>query len=221
MTSLLATGLTGIAGPNPLSAAATQGLPFRASLQSPAAQIYFDATIRESHGGQTRLTDHPVESGAVVTDHAINQPEEIEITGVISNRPIIVLASLNATPSVPGTDPRQRAESAYNEFVRWRETSTLLTVSTELRDYESMVIVSDATTRDDTTNEILQITLRLRKFRFATIEAVEAPEPADAVNKPKRNLGRQKTTDAPAEVVEKTEQLNESWLFKGASLFGP
>ncbi|NIQ97933.1 MAG: hypothetical protein GWN87_30065 [Desulfuromonadales bacterium] len=75
-----------------------------------------------------------------------------------------------------------------------------------------MVIVSDSTVRDDTTNEILQITLRLRKFRFATIEAIEAPEPVDAVNKPKRNLGRQKTTDAPAEVDAKTQSLLAGWF---------
>ena len=213
MTSILATVAQQFGGPLTKSASGLLGLPFQTSITpNGGTQIYFDAAPRVVHSSTLTLTDHPVEEGAVVTDHAQVNPPELEINGIISNRPIILLASINATPSVPGGDPRARAEDAYREFVRLQETATLLFVSTELVDYEDMVITDITAPRDKETREILDITLRLRKFRKATVESVEAPEPLEPVHKAKRKRGKQQTKASSPEASNKADGLVAGWL---------
>lgn len=212
MTSFLATAIEAGGGPLTRSAQNALGLPFKASI-TPAdgTQIFFDATVSENHSSSLTLTDHPVEEGAVVTDHAQSNPDELTINGIISNRPIVVLASLNARPSVQGGDPAARAEDAFREFERLKNTVTLLFVSTEIKDYEDMIIVDVIAPRDASTRHILDITLKLRKFRKATVESVEAPEPVEPVHKAKRKRGKQQMKEASPEVNEKSGSLLASW----------
>ena len=201
------------AGPNTPSASSPLGLAFQTVLiADDGSEIIFDATPREVHTGTLTLTDHPVEEGAVVTDHAQSNPDEIEINGLISNRPIVVEASVNAKPSVKGGDPKARAEDAYRELRRYKESVTLLFVTTELRDYENMVITSIVAPRDKETKEILDVTLRLRQFRKATVESVEAPEPVEPVHKAKRKRGKQQTKPSAQEVSEKSDSLAANWI---------
>lgn len=208
MTSIISALAEQFGGPLTKSASNTLGLPFKTSiLPANGSVIYFDATPRETHTSTLTLTDHPVEEGSVVTDHAQSNPDELEINGLISNRPIVILASINAKPSVQGGDPNARAQDAYREFVRLMSSATLLFVSTELKDYEDMVITSVVAPRDKETREILDINLRLRRFRKATVESVEAPEPVEPVHKAKRKRGKQQMKPASEEVSNKADSL--------------
>jgi hypothetical protein len=177
--------------------------------------IEFDATTREAHSGATRPTDHPVEEGAVVSDHAIDQPDELELQGMVTNTPIQALASQRSR-SVLGGPASARANDAYKEIVRLRKTKTLVQVETELRTYDDMMIVSESVTRDKDTRQILDISVRFREYRTATVQTVEAPEPESVVDSPERDLGRQQTSPASAEVEEKTQGV----LVQGAEFFG-
>lgn len=168
--------------------------------------IEFDATTRETHTGATTPTDHPVEDGAVVSDHAIDQPDELELIGMVTNTPILALASQRAR-SVLGGPASARAQDAYDEIRRLRKTKTIVEAETTLRLYQSMLIVGDSVTRDKDTGNILAITVRLREFRTATVEASEAPQPASSVDAPEPDLGRQQTAPASPEVADKSSTL--------------
>lgn len=194
----------------PLRATGLIDEAFQTSLTSAAGVMLFDAVPRETHRGQSQLTDHPVEDGVVVSDHTIDQPDELELTAIVSNRPILLFARARAEPSVPGGDPQTRAEDAYAEIVRLRKTASLVDVSTRLRDYAAMQIVSETVTRDKDTSEIIEISIRIREFRVATVEAVgvpEATEPEDSVHKKKQNQGRKQKAPAPPVVEEKMRSL--------------
>lgn len=169
--------------------------------------LEFDATLSETHSGSSQPTDHPVEDGSVVTDHVIDQPDKLEIHGVISNHPILILASVRAQPSVEGGDPATRAEDAYAAIVRLQKTATLITVGTRLQDYEDMLITDRSVTRDKDTSEILDVQLSLREFQIATSEDVDAPEPAEKNDGDKTDQGRKQTTDATASVQAKADTL--------------
>jgi hypothetical protein len=168
--------------------------------------IEFDATTLETHSGSTSPTEHPVEDGALVADHAIDQPDEVELVGMVTNTPILALASQRAR-SVLGGPASARAVDAYEEIRRLRRTKTLVEVETELRTYSSMLIISDSVTRDKDTKNILQITVRFREFRTATVETTEAPQPTSDIDGPEPDLGRKQTAPAPAEVSEKAGTL--------------
>lgn len=170
--------------------------------------IEFDAAVRESHGGSTTPTDHPVETGAVVSDHAIDQPDTLELAGMISNTPILALAS-ERSRSVLGGPASSRANDAYEEIVRLRKTKTLVTVETELRTYESMLIVSEAVTREKDTGQILDVVVGFREYRTATVESAPAPTPVSTVDAPEPDGGLKQTAPAAPEVEEKSGTLLE------------
>ncbi len=83
----------------------------------------------------------------------------------------------------------------------------IVTVGTRLRDYENMLIEDESTTRDKNTSEILDVLVRLREFRFATVEAADQPEPEEANDGNKTDQGRKQTTDASPAVQTKTDSL--------------
>jgi hypothetical protein len=168
--------------------------------------IEFDATTLERHIGSTTPTDHPVEDGSVASDHAIDRPDEIELTGMVTNTPVLALASQRSR-SVLGGPASARAQDAYDEIVRLRKTKTLVEVETELRTYTSMLGISESVTRDARTRNILAIVVRYREFRTATVETAAAPEPTSTVDSPEPDLGRQQTAPAPAEVDAKSSTL--------------
>ena len=179
--------------------------------------LEFDAAMRETHAGQSRPTDHPVEAGAVVSDHVIDDPDTLELNAVVSNRPILFLG--NQRPSVRGGDPNTRAEDAYKTIVRFRKSALLVTVYTRLFEYTNMLVVSESVTRDKDSSEILDISIRLREFRTATIEDVDAPEPIEPTEAPKRDLGQQQTRETTKTVDNKARGLNDDFNSIG-SFFG-
>lgn len=58
--------------------------------QGPTGQTYtltLDATVRESHVGESTVTDHPVERGSNVADHIRPDPDTLTMDAQISNTP--------------------------------------------------------------------------------------------------------------------------------------
>ena len=178
--------------------------------------IEFDVTTSETHTGSTTPTDHPVESGATVSDHAIDQPDELELSGMVSNTPVLALAS-ERSRSVLGGPSSARANDAYAEIVRTRKAKTLVSVETELKTYSNMLIVGESVTRDKDTRRILDITVRFREFRTATVESTAAPVPVSTVDSAEPDLGRKQPAPAPAEVEAESTTLLEDFagLFEG------
>src|SRR5258707_82000 len=50
--------------------------------------IEFDSTIREEHHGTTTVTEHAVEKGANISDHARPELDRITCDVIVSNTPI-------------------------------------------------------------------------------------------------------------------------------------
>ncbi|MGV8004334.1 hypothetical protein QPK14_20275 [Photorhabdus temperata subsp. temperata] len=46
-------------------------------------EFQLDAVTVESHSSTLRLTENPIESGAAIADHAVLEPKEITVTGVM------------------------------------------------------------------------------------------------------------------------------------------
>lgn len=45
--------------------------------------FHFDVVTAEGHDSTLRITENPIESGALIADHAVLEPKEITITGVM------------------------------------------------------------------------------------------------------------------------------------------
>lgn len=56
-----------------------------------------DATISETHAMESQPTVFPLEDGSVISDHIIQQPPVITVTGVVTDTPIITKQNFLAT----------------------------------------------------------------------------------------------------------------------------
>ncbi len=52
--------------------------------------ISFDATVREAHLSSTTVTEHPVEKGGNISDHARPELDRITVDVMVTNTPIVV-----------------------------------------------------------------------------------------------------------------------------------
>ena len=178
-------------------------LPERVTLTDPAngTAITFDCTVSEQHSHDVTITEHPVEDGANVADHAQREMDSLQLSEIVSDQPIVLNPDENLRPIIPGGDPRNRAKQAYDTLLLIQQSYALLDVSTEIRDYENMMITGVSVRRDKETRNILAVDLTLREYRKATLRAVPAPEPIEPVHKGVTDNGRQ-NTDTPKGAVE-------------------
>lgn len=185
-----------------------------------ADAIELDTTLTESYAGGATVTDHPVEEGSDITDHVRRNPETVDITGWVSNYPIVFLRSIStpgaavgAQPVLPGTNRFRRAEAAF-EFLRGiKDAGLTVDVITTLRTYENFAITSLTVSRDKDSRNILDLGLSLREVQVAITEQVEAPEVEDPSRKGRTDRGRKPKTEPPAPAAESGSQLFE--LFSG------
>lgn len=180
----------------------------------PTQVIEFDATVSETHIGNSQTSDHPVEAGADLTDHIQRVPEELQLTAIVSDTPILFLASLRAEPSIPGGDPRNRAQDAYGFLKGIKDAGQLVSISTTLRDYSNMAIVGFSVVRDSQKARILEANLSLREILIATTEQVEPPVVENSARKARTNQGK-KTKTPTAEPAQPRSVLARAFSFIG------
>lgn len=172
--------------------------------------LELEATLEEGHNGVAETTDHPVEDGADITDHIRRKPDELSLKGIVSNHPVLILASFRADPSVPGGDPSTRAEDAYGWLREVKDQGLLLQVSTTLRDYENMAILSMSVVRDKDRRNVLEVDLSLREIIIATTEQVAAPDAENASRNAASQLGRKGAAEASSSVAGSSESILSS-----------
>lgn len=167
--------------------------------------LEFDATINELHTGDAELTRHPVEQGVDITDHIRRLPEELQITGIVSDTPVLFLASLRAPPAISGGDPKSRSQDAYGFLKGLKDSGQLVQVITTLREYANMAITAFSVLRDAARGRILEVNLGLTETIIATTEVVEAPEPVSQGRK-----GQSKKGNQPKQIETQANQTQAS-----------
>jgi len=161
--------------------------------------VQFDASVSETHTRECEICDHPVEEGATISDHIWRTPERLEVNGIVTNHPLVFLASVQAvSPLTDDMSPvTDRAEVAYFKLAELMDTGQLVSVVTSLREYQNMAIVSMSVTRDVQTGNVLNCSLSLREIIIAQTETVAAPEPEKTVQKRKKDKGKKVPQETP------------------------
>ena len=52
--------------------------------------LELDASVTETHSAEVDVTDHPIESGANISDHVRPRAEVLTIEGLVTNSPLPV-----------------------------------------------------------------------------------------------------------------------------------
>lgn len=156
--------------PLPIGALVQLFLPLNAYPTRAIGTIYPYLTIREDHVDELRLTDHPVEQGANITDHSYKLPSTVTARYGWSN----------STDAADG-DPNY-VNRLYNDLLTLQAGPANLggrqpfTLITGKRVYDNMLITSLRTHTDSESATTLFIEAKFQQVIFVTTQLVSVPD---------------------------------------------
>lgn len=159
--------------------------------QSTGTVINLDCTVSETHERESPPTEFEIENGTGISDHIIMKPIHLEITGVISDTPISVLAALTSTvvsavtPAVGIVGAAAGISLAkvlsesdspsianFAQLLQLQESKQPVQVITTLRVYQNMFISKVSVPRDASTGKILLFTVSLVQLLLVSPQTV-------------------------------------------------
>lgn len=124
--------------------------------------ITMDVTVEEHHTDELEITEHPVQQGASVTDHAYLLPKSVTIT-----------AGASDCGGSDGGD--RRSVEVYEALLKLQDAREPFDLVTGKRTYKNMLIKSLTETTDEKTELVLLVTAELRQVILVNVETVAVP----------------------------------------------
>lgn len=142
----------------------------------------FDAFLRMQHDSGLVITQHPVQTGAAITDHSYVNPKKFTFEVGVTDcaRPIIVPNGkvIRANPT--------RYQAAYNVLVNMQENRNLLYLVSKYGFFENILIENISIPDDSTTQGAIKATVTLTEVILAnarTITVSDLPETTDGTER--------------------------------------
>lgn len=123
---------------------------------------FFDAFLKESHTGSVRITDHPVQGGASISDHAYNLPDKLTIEIFVSDVMDVLVKN-------QFSEYDTKSVSAYEVLRELKEARQPLEINTRLRIYEDMIIENMSITDDYKSRNSLRCSVSFRQIIMASV----------------------------------------------------
>lgn len=156
--------------------------------------LELDANVSEGFQGDVAITEHPVETGANITDHARLNSEKVTIEGIISNTPL------------DGDPEAGRAEGAFGDLIELKNARQIMTVFTPRRTYRNMVLESLTSTQTAQTGDALHFTATFKQIQLAEVAVKIVQVQAEPKANDKTKLGTQVGKTASDEDVSSLKQ---------------
>lgn len=127
--------------------------------------IAVDATLEEIGNDTLQITEHPVQSGANITDHAFYKPAELIMHCGWSNATALFATSVGGNQTFAGGSlvRDDYVSSIYSQLIALQQSLQPFSVVTTIRLYNNMVITSISLTRDKKTSQALMVTITMRQ----------------------------------------------------------
>jgi hypothetical protein len=151
--------------------------------QSNVGGVTLDATISEEHHYTARVTSYPIEDGRIISDHIVNEPETIQITGVVTDTPLSILSFFN------------RSIDAFNRLIQIHQNKEIITVVTGIKVYTNMVMTSLQIPRSVQTGQSLTFVIDLQRV-YLDLSVPSSLNPNDPFTRTSTNLPRELIADA-------------------------
>jgi hypothetical protein len=191
--------------------------------------LALDASLRQNHEQRNEVTEHPIETGAEVSDNIRAKPRTFTLEGVVSATPVVN----------PGETPEaNRHVAAYHKLESAAAGRQMIAVATGLKKYPTLAIEGLSVPREPGKGVDLYFTLTLKEVVFATTATATVPKNALGDVKTQRRVparkhrgvrqgsaptaAQSKATDkAAANAAAKPKPRYQSWFLQGATaLFG-
>lgn len=132
----------------------------------------FDAVFSSLHALNVKITDHPVQTGAAVADHAFIEPETVSLA--------IGMSDVMTGAGTIACDNQNRSVSAY-QFLRETALSrNPLTLVTRLFTYENMLIESISAEETLESMHALRAEITLKKLNRVQVAEVSVQQTASS-----------------------------------------
>jgi Dit-like phage tail protein len=149
--------------------------------------LYPQVVVRESGIDRLQLTQHPVERGSTITDHAYKLPAAVEIRAGWS---YAALPIIGATPVA--TDPSY-LQRLYATLLQIQLQRSFVTLVTGKRTYTYMLLESLEVHTDEESENILDLAATFQEILMAQTQVVSTFDPntmkSPAINQPTVNQG--------------------------------
>lgn len=142
--------------------------------------IRVQCTIEEVHTDSLTITDHPVERGAAISDHAYKLPAQLVMRVGWSNSSLQALLNPNYVREI------------YEQLLALQETKEPFDVTTGKRLYKNMLFSALTVTTDQKTESTLMCTATMREVIRVQTRGVSVP-PADVQAEPKATAATAQT----------------------------
>lgn len=167
---------------------------FRTVLGNAYGNIELDATLKETHVWDSKVTEYPVEEGSPITDHIILSPDRLKIEGFISDHPILAsntiqsyITGIAGISGITGIGDRisellgdketeTRSLSIFNLLRTLRDKKEVLTVYTKYRIYTDMMLSTLSIPRDSSDGESIKFEAEFVNVRFVQTQFVDSPK---------------------------------------------
>ena len=172
-----------------------------------------DVVVSEKHSDTLEITEHPVEIGAAVNDHAYKRASEVTMEcGFAGGGSLLdVFDTRNIGFGMPlnSMSPKE----VYQTLLDTQERRELLDVVTGKRTYKNMLIRAIEVTTDRTSENVLNCTLTLREMILSSTTPITVAD--------KKNMQMGVNTSAVQNAgVKTTNPVNESLLSQSVSFLG-
>lgn len=186
--------------------------------------LVFDAVFEETHEADLEVTDNPVETGVVVSDHAFMKPLRVKISAGVSDTPLkgwgggyqVSQGALvgggsgegkdfwaRNAPSDPFASDAGRSRRAFELLTELQRRAEPFAVQTGLKLYENMVCTSIRTSQDKDSSGALLFTAELREVIIVNTETVKYPPRKPGATKrqagPKKHKGERQGKEVTSE----------------------
>jgi len=165
--------------------------------------LALDCTVTETHTATSTVTEHPVESGANITDHIRPEPVQLSITGIVSDTPIgsrqvqrsiaVGGASVQVTQQEPPTSTTGYGRAAWAKLDAIRTAAKPVKVVTRDKTYENMALVSLSVPKESKTGGALYFTAQFKQIRIVYNRTTKVVVAKATKSHKKQDTGKQPT----------------------------
>jgi hypothetical protein len=164
----------------------------------------FDCVVEEKHDETNTITEFPIETGAVTSDHIRSNPVRVQLKGIVAETAVF-------DESIFPNNNARRVKDAYDALIQMKRSGDVFDLQTSLQTYSSMAIEAVGISRNSSTGKVLDATVTLKQIFTSTIATVQvATLPSKPRNKKTTKDGTVNGTTATDAEEKKKSLLKEA-----------
>ena len=172
--------------------------------------LVFDAVFEETHELELEVTDNPVETGVVVSDHAFMKPLRITLSAGVSDTPLYAL------DDDPFQSDAGRSKRAFEVLTELQKKAEPFDVQTGLKLYKNMVCTAIRTSQDKDTSGALVFSADIREVIVVYTRVVKYPPRQAGTTKRQASPKKDKGEQQGSEVSDKPKKQSLAAKLKSA-----